>query len=595
MTCSIIIPTIRRASILAITLDSLAIQTEGDFEVIVVCDGEDRETRALSEAYTAAYPLKWIFTPENHGMSSARNTGVAAAKGELLLFLDDDTAAAGDLVHQHRRHHLAREIGPALVVMGALVEVEIREPGSHTERFMRLDRAVAEAKNVACQTEPGLNSVELDHSCRIVGVNCSLTRDTFLLDGGFDPALRYRAEDFELASRLYDRGVQFTFERQAFVYHRESKDLAAEYRVNSVERARVDVLRAVKKGQHNAQTRGLTAARRQSPLQSLKLLLYWHVPKIFEKTGQLCRKTTDLTGSRVSFQLWRRVEMAPVYWQSVKAEGFSIESLRKLIGAPLPILRFGSISVSDRAGSGDRLPPQRFLRLMKQLRTLKYACVDPAKSLSGPTPERSVALIFHGGYEDFYYEVFPHINRFALKPIVFLVVDYIGGRSVWDEKSGRESRKLLSLDQIREMHRHGIRFGSQSMTNSWLPCLSDEDLHREVFESKARLEDIVGEEIAYFAYPYGGVDSRVRGAVARANYKAGVTSRGGLNFWEDELCLRSIQVNDCSSLWGLRRRLKTGWTPSVRNQDVRSIDGFPGKSGSLVHLPSDPDQHSANH
>ena len=75
---SIIIPTCQRAELLPETLNSLASQSEGDFEVIVVCDGEDPQTRALSEGCSADYPLRWIFVPENQGLPSARNAGAHA-------------------------------------------------------------------------------------------------------------------------------------------------------------------------------------------------------------------------------------------------------------------------------------------------------------------------------------------------------------------------------------------------------------------------------------------------------------------------------------------------------------------------------------
>ena len=47
---------------------------QAGFEVIVVCDGEDPDTRTLSQSYRAEYPLSWIFTSERHGLPSARNT-----------------------------------------------------------------------------------------------------------------------------------------------------------------------------------------------------------------------------------------------------------------------------------------------------------------------------------------------------------------------------------------------------------------------------------------------------------------------------------------------------------------------------------------
>ena len=63
--CSVIIPTRRRAGPLRETLESLRGQTEMEFEVIVVVDGEDADTRSLAESYEAVFPLRWLFVPEH--------------------------------------------------------------------------------------------------------------------------------------------------------------------------------------------------------------------------------------------------------------------------------------------------------------------------------------------------------------------------------------------------------------------------------------------------------------------------------------------------------------------------------------------------
>jgi peptidoglycan/xylan/chitin deacetylase (PgdA/CDA1 family) len=106
----------------------------------------------------------------------------------------------------------------------------------------------------------------------------------------------------------------------------------------------------------------------------------------------------------------------------------------------------------------------------------------------------------------------------------------------------------------------GVDFGSHTMTHPWLPDVSDAQLHREVVDSKSRLEDMLGVEITSLAYPYGGVDMRVRSAVAGAGYKAAFTTRSGLNWWNDPLCQRRADVNDYTSLMGFLSELRYGCT-----------------------------------
>jgi peptidoglycan/xylan/chitin deacetylase (PgdA/CDA1 family) len=168
-----------------------------------------------------------------------------------------------------------------------------------------------------------------------------------------------------------------------------------------------------------------------------------------------------------------------------------------------------------------------------------------------------VVLTFDG-YEDFYFEAFPHIRPFGLKPVVFLPVGRLGDWSSWDEQTGSLARKWLSVGQVRELHQQGVQFGSCGLTHAWMPGLPDEDLRHEVVESKARLEDLLGSEVTCFAYPGGGVDQRVRAAVARAGYQFGFSTRAGLNFWEDRLALKRILVNEGDTAIDLLVKLATG-------------------------------------
>ena len=68
-------------------VDSVLGQTYGSFELIVVDDGSTDETGPLLAPYGDSLLL---VRQENRGVSSARNTGVRAARGSLIAFLDSD-------------------------------------------------------------------------------------------------------------------------------------------------------------------------------------------------------------------------------------------------------------------------------------------------------------------------------------------------------------------------------------------------------------------------------------------------------------------------------------------------------------------------
>jgi len=84
---SVVIPTYNRGWILREAIDSVLNQDIGDFELIVVDDGSTDDTADILDGYGSA--VRTIHQ-ENGGVSAARNSGIAAAKGTYIAFLDSD-------------------------------------------------------------------------------------------------------------------------------------------------------------------------------------------------------------------------------------------------------------------------------------------------------------------------------------------------------------------------------------------------------------------------------------------------------------------------------------------------------------------------
>ncbi len=87
---SVIIPARNAAATLSQTLDSVSAQTVGDWEVIIVDDGSTDATAAVIESYAARDKRFSALAGRGEGAGSARNLGIAAARGKYLHFLDAD-------------------------------------------------------------------------------------------------------------------------------------------------------------------------------------------------------------------------------------------------------------------------------------------------------------------------------------------------------------------------------------------------------------------------------------------------------------------------------------------------------------------------
>ena len=83
---SVLIPTYNCARFLSQAIDSVLAQTFQDFEILVVDDGSTDDTAQV----VARYPRVRYIRREHCGVSASRNAAVAAATGEIVVFLDAD-------------------------------------------------------------------------------------------------------------------------------------------------------------------------------------------------------------------------------------------------------------------------------------------------------------------------------------------------------------------------------------------------------------------------------------------------------------------------------------------------------------------------
>lgn len=88
-TVSAIIPTYNRAHLVGRAIKSALAQTWQDLELIIVDDGSNDNTESLVNSFDDPR-IRYIRHNVNRGVAAARNTGIKAAKGEYLAFLDSD-------------------------------------------------------------------------------------------------------------------------------------------------------------------------------------------------------------------------------------------------------------------------------------------------------------------------------------------------------------------------------------------------------------------------------------------------------------------------------------------------------------------------
>ena len=213
---SVVLCTYDRADRLAACLDRLAAQTAAPhrFEVVIVDDGSTDGTAALLDGLTLPVPHRVVHR-ENGGLAAARNSGIAAARGDLLLFLDDDVLAAPDLIERHLAAHSA--LGRPASVLGTLEP----PPGALASGLPRW----IEAAGAVFRYGDLVDGATYDWTRFWTG-NVSVPAADVARAGGFDETFRrYGCEDTDLGIRLDALGVPVVYAAAARAEHDHVHDL----------------------------------------------------------------------------------------------------------------------------------------------------------------------------------------------------------------------------------------------------------------------------------------------------------------------------------------------------------------------------------
>lgn len=224
---------------------------------------------------------------------------------------------------------------------------------------------------------------------------------------------------------------------------------------------------------------------------------------------------------------------------------------------------------------------RRFRQQLDFLATEGYATPTMAELAAAPADNgtgRVAVITFDDGYVD-NLAACEELHKRGMRASWFLVSGSIGGEPAWPA-DGRPDGRLLNAGELREMRAAGMEIGSHTVSHVRLPQTDDMRLQQELSGSRAALEDVLGDAVTSFAYPYGMWDQRCTDAVKQSGYAAACTTQTGWALRDnDPYRLRRLTVFNHDTLGRFARKLAfashaVGWADLLLYSQYRARRRF---------------------
>ena len=174
--------------------------------------------------------------------------------------------------------------------------------------------------------------------------------------------------------------------------------------------------------------------------------------------------------------------------------------------------------------------PENLSAQLEQLAKRGYRGVTFSEMALGEVEGNCVAVTFDDGYRSNFRLARPILERLEMPGTLYVPTDYVGGGPMsWagiDHWLGSEHEGELvpvSWEEARELADAGWEIGSHTKSHPRLTEVSDQQLERELVDSRLTCERMLERPCRSIAYPYSDYDERVVAAAERAGYATGAT------------------------------------------------------------------------
>jgi peptidoglycan/xylan/chitin deacetylase (PgdA/CDA1 family) len=247
--------------------------------------------------------------------------------------------------------------------------------------------------------------------------------------------------------------------------------------------------------------------------------------------------------------------------------------------APLSILMYHQVGRFRpmRAHRANYCDAGRFARQMAFLANTGCSVLDLDSALAclrgeRPLPRRAVVLTFDDAYAGFIEHALPALRRHGFPATVYAISGWLGRSMAWSQpQPGRAEPPLMTAAQLRGIRAAGIIVGSHGATHTKLGELSPDAQRRELADSRAALQDVLGEAVEHLCYPFGSFDRSAVDLAAETGYRSATTClRGAATALDHPLVLPRKAISFGDNLIGFGWKLLIKHAPKPALADWRA-------------------------
>jgi len=267
----------------------------------------------------------------------------------------------------------------------------------------------------------------------------------------------------------------------------------------------------------------------------------------------------------------RRLRQLPARARAADTAALALLRHRSTVRGAV-VLAYHDVLADDAAPFEYAVSLRRFRQQLDVVARMGLAVVTldeiSQRLLEGRDLTGRLAIVFDDALVGVHHRALPELAARGWPATLLPVVDRLGSDPPW----WPGSQRTMTEPELVEAVRNGVRLAAHGTTHACLPCLSDRDLTAELGRSRGWLTELLGQDVAELAYPFGHHDARVRERARAAGYTTGYTFLNG-------------RVVRGANPWRLPRltmhqRLTA---PLVAHHLARTADAWPHVEQPVVH------------